>query len=197
MAIEPLAYYNEPRKTSRGDRVPKPARATTRALAPIVRARLEIERALRLCGNDRSPAPRIRAAHAHALVAMLREADSPMSASLRARAAAAVGPLKLTKALPALRAMVLDEEDDLLTRVNAASSYLQIRGRRAAGEITVLLRVRHPLVRATIYVAALHGDRALADAAARRFGAERDGRLKAYVLRRVPALRTRSATEPD
>lgn len=197
MAIKPLAVYNEPRKSSRSDRVPKLAHISARALGPIVRARLEIEHMLRLCGNDRSPALRFRAAHQQALVAMLREADSPMSASLRAHAAAAAGPLRLVKALPVLRAMALDDEEDLLTRVNAAGSYVQIRGRRAVEELAALLRARHPLVRATIYVAALKSEPALADAAARRFKTERDARLKAYVLRRVPALQTRGATDAD
>jgi hypothetical protein len=197
MAIKDVAKYNEPGKPSRGDRVPKLAQISARALGPVVRARLELERTLRVCGNERAPAFRFSAAHYQALVAMLREADSPLSASLRAHAAAAAGPLKIAKAAPLLRAMALDDEEDLLTRLNAAGSFLRIRGRRAAGELTALLRVKHPLVRATLYVAALNAEPALAGAAARRFKSERDARIKGYVLRRVPSLRTRSQTEAD
>ena len=197
MAIKSLTYFNEPRKSSRGDRVPKLAPISTRALSPVVRARLEIERTLRVCGNDRSPALRFRAAHEHSLVAMLREADSPMSASLRARAAAAVGPLQLARAAPVLRTMAMNEDEDLQTRINAVDSYLRIRGRRAGGELAALLRAKHALVRATTYVAALKSEPALAGAAAKHFKTERDARVKAYVLRRVPALQSRGATGPD
>jgi hypothetical protein len=197
MAIRDVAKYNEPGKPSRADRVPKVARISGRALGPTVRARLELERTLRVCGNDRSPAIRYSDAHRQALVAMLREADSPLSASLRAHAAGAAGPLKISKAAPLLRAMALADEEDLLTRLNAAASYLRIRGRRAAGELTSLLRVKHPLVRAALYVTALNAEPALASAAARRFKSERDARIKGYVLRRVPSVRRDSQTEAD
>jgi hypothetical protein len=197
MAIKDVAKYNEPGKSSRGDRVPKLVQISARALEPVVRARLEVENTLRVCGNERAPAFRFTARHQQALVAMLRETDSPVSASLRARAAAAVGPLKIAKAAPLLRAMALDDDEDLLTRVNAAGSYLQIRGRLAAGELTSLLRAKHPLVRATFYVAALDAEPALAEAAARRFKSERDARIKGYVLHRVPSLEARAYTDPD
>ena len=98
MAIKDVAKYNEPGKSSRGDRVPKLVQISARALEPVVRARLEVENTLRVCGNERAPAFRFTARHQQALVAMLRETDSPVSASLRARAAAAVGPLKIAKA---------------------------------------------------------------------------------------------------
>jgi hypothetical protein len=197
MATKSVAHYNEPRRSSRADRVPKLAQIQTRVLSPIVRARLEMERTLRICGNDQTPALRFSAAHKQSLIAMLREADSPKSASLRARAAAAVGPLKLARAASPLRAMVMNDEEDLQTRINAVSSYVLIRGRRAAGELSTLLRAKHPLVRATIYINALRSERALADVAARRFKSERDTRLKAYVLRRLPALQAQGATEAD
>jgi hypothetical protein len=198
MAIKPSTYYNEPRTARRGDRVPKLARTVTRGLDRVVRARLEIEGALRVCGNEREPTFGLRAVHVQVLVAMLSEADSPLSASLRARAAAAAGPLKLSKAAPALRAIALNEDEDLLTRLNAAGSYVQIRGRRAAADVKTLLRPsQDPMVRASVYVAALKAGDTLAEVAERRFRTELDSRVKAYVARRVPRLRDSGLTKAD
>jgi hypothetical protein len=197
MAIKRSAYYNEPRTARRGDRMPKLAPTVPRGLDRLVRARLEVESALRVCGNERGPAFRLRAGHLQVLVAMLSEADSPLSASLRARAAAAAGPLKLSKAAPALRAIALNEDEDLLTRLNAVGSYIQIRGRRAAEDVKTLLRSQDPMVRASVYVAALNASDMLAEIAERRFRAERDSRVKTHVARRVPRLRDSGLTKAD
>lgn len=191
--------YNEPLPRPRGDRVPRVPTVGPRRLERVVRARLELERSLRECANGPTRRPlSLTAAHRTALLAILSETDSPLAASLRARAAAVVGPMKLEQAAPALRRMVLDEGDDLQTRLNAAGSYLTIRGRAAVRDIPLLLRSREPAVRAAVYLGALRSPVSqLVEAARGRFVKESDARVRAMVSRRLPGLSLAQATQAD
>ncbi|HYN24868.1 MAG TPA: hypothetical protein VES69_07470 [Pyrinomonadaceae bacterium] len=104
--------------------MPKVRRAAIRSLSPVVRARIQLEASLRVCGVD--PAPKVTkftAVHRRVLLAMLSKVDSPVSASLRARAADVTGTLRIREAAPVLRRMALDEQEDLQTRLNSVCSY--------------------------------------------------------------------------
>src|SRR5688572_10264070 len=75
---------NEPTIERSGDKVPSLAPVAIRRLGTFVSARLLLERELRLCGLAK-PGRSITATPAvrQVLRAMLLEADSPLSASLR------------------------------------------------------------------------------------------------------------------
>jgi hypothetical protein len=199
VAIEPIGVYNEPSTRPRGDRVPKAQPFAPARLGRLVRARLELERELRICANRPASKPlRFTDAHAQVLLAMLTELDSPKSASLRARAAAAVGPMGLTKAAPTLRKMALDQQEDEQTRLNAAASYVMLRKRAAADDVSAMLESEEPLMRTTVYVSALRsGDSRLIDLAEARYQEEDDPSVRRQVARRVPTLVAEAQTRDD
>ncbi len=199
MGIEPIAVHNEPLARPRGDRFPKGEPVPIARLNRVVRARLELERELRVCGNRPIGNPlRITQAHVRVLLAMLAEVDSPLAASLRARAAGAAGPMKLERAAPVLRKMALDEEEDLHTRLNAAASYIELRKHAAAGDVSTLLESKDTLIRATVYVAALKsGDPRLTRLAEARYERENDRSVRRQVALRVPRLSPETHTRDD
>lgn len=199
MGIQPVGVYNEPSLRPRGDRVPKGKPFAPGRLDPLVRARLELERELRVCANrPMSKAFHLTDAHAQVLLAMLTEVDSPMSASLRARAAGVVGAIGLTKAAPTLRKMALDEEEDAQTRLNAAASYTMLRKRAATDDVSDMLESKEPLLRTAVYVAALmSGDSHLIDLAEARYQKEDDLSVRRQVTHRVPSLVAEARTRDD
>jgi hypothetical protein len=196
MPIKPTAIYNEPLSSPRGDLTPKTA--SIKRIDKMVKARLELERHLRICGNPPTRPFRLTAAHSRVLLAMLSENDSPMSASLRARAAGVAGEVKLRRAAPILAQMALDEKEDLQTRINAAGSYISFGGHAGSAATSRLLRVKDTLVRAAAYVAAMKvADTRLVALAERQFKRERNRRVQAMVTRRIPRVGKLAATRSD
>jgi hypothetical protein len=129
---------------------------------------------------------------------MLKEKDSPLSASLRMRATAMLGPAGVKAAAPLLRRIALDENDDLATRFGAVGSYLRLAGDRGIATFRTLVRSPQPLIRAAAMTQAMNGRssrlRGNAEAA---FAAERNQSVKAYVRQRVGALRGEKSTGED
>ena len=193
------AYYNEPLKAPRGDAVPKLTPVRTVTLRATVRTRLTLEKELRVCGlAPPGPSIQVTASMRKILVSMLAEVDSPLSASLRARAAGAAGKLGIKEATSALRRIALDEAEDLSTRVGAVSSYLQLKGAAAARDLDTLLGSKSWQVRASAYAQVLKDPswelRSIGEA---RFKRERNARVKGYVARRVYSVRAEGSTADD
>lgn len=195
-----LPIYNEPMPTRRGDVIPKMKAVAVQRLGESVRARLALEpRLRRQCGLAK-PEPQI---HSTAivralLVTMLRESDSPLAASLRARAAALVGPMGAKNALPILARIAVDESDDLATRLGAVRSYFHLGDARGRSVPLKLFASKSWQVRACAYVAALNGRSAgLRTTAEQRFKAERHPMVTAYVSRHVAAVLGQNATAKD
>jgi hypothetical protein len=193
------AYYNEPLKAPRGDYVPRLAATKVRTLNATVRTRLALERELRLCGLTKPESSALMTAAARqVLVTMLREVDSPLSASLRARAAAMAGKLGLKRAAGVLRRIALDEGEDLATRFGAVTSYLEIAGAVATADLETLLASRCWQVRATAFAYALgNPSERLRAIGERRWKRERNGRVKQYVARRLNTVRVTGSTAED
>ena len=191
--------YNEPLIQPEGDVVPKLKSVRTATLGPRVAIRLNLEKSLRLCGLAKpGKSIRISPATRGVLLAMLREFDSPLSASLRARVAHAAGALKLTGAADVLRSIALDESEDLSTRIGAVRSCLQLGGHRSDNGLSKFLASRTWQVRAVAYVEALRSDDPARRAYAEKtFQRERPGRVKEFVGRRLPGLVGFSATAED
>lgn len=146
MGIKDIAVYNEPAREPSGDVVPRLPRVAVEVLEPVVRVRLELERELRQCAHGGAQQVEF-APEAHEVVLkMLAEADSPLSASLRARAAVLAGPLRLKRAVPLLRKMALDEKEDLLARVNATRSIVTLGV--SAADFSALMKAKAWQVRA-------------------------------------------------
>ena len=195
--VEPR--YNEPLLQPEGDVVPKLKSVRTATLGPRVSIRLNLEKSLRLCGLAKpGKSIRVSSAMRGVLLAMLREVDSPLSASLRARVAHAAGSLKLKDAADVLRNLALDESEDLSTRIGAVRSCLQLAGRRGDNGLSRFLASRTWQVRAVAYVHALRSDDLARKAYAEKaFQRERPGRVKEFVGRRLPGLAGFSATAED
>jgi hypothetical protein len=199
VAIEPIGVYNEPVVARHGDRLPSPATVPVARLSAVVKARLELERHLRVCGNrPLGPPFHFTVTHARVLIRMLSELDSPLSAGLRARAAGVVGALRLERAVPLLRRIAIDEDDDIQTRLNAASSLILLRPRGIAGDVAKLLESTDARLRATVYVAAVTSDdprlRTLAE---ERYAKEKDRTVLRHVALRAPWLQSVSQTRDD
>ena len=201
MGIEPSKLHNEPLAAAWKDIVPAEAAIRRERLGATIQARIELESTLRVCGvepQDKTGGISYTSAHRKVLVRMLLEADSPLSASLRAAAAATAGPLKLTEAAPVLRLMSIDEKEDRRTRLHAIESYISLVGAKAARDLGVILRSRDPLARSTALVAALRTNAApLTKIAEIHLQTERDAGVKALVNRRVSSLNQETATAPS
>ena len=159
-------------------------------LSPMVRTRLEVEQALSQCGNDdRSKAFHFTTARRTVLLAMLREQDSPLSASLRADAAMVAGALDDRRFVRPLRTLALDAREDLETRLNAIGSYLRLAGARAARDLPALFAAKNPTVRRAAYLGAFNSSAPQCVAVAeKRFVRETDTRVRSAVVRRIPSL---------
>jgi hypothetical protein len=126
---------------------------------------------------------------------MLSEIDSPLSASLRAAAAAVAGPLKLTEATPLLRSMAVDEKEDRRTRLHAIESYISLGGASAARDLRIILRSRDPLAKSSALVAALRtGEPDLTKVAHAHLQRERNAGVRTLVSRRVSGINMETAT---
>ncbi len=198
MTIEKPSYFNEPVDMLWQDVVPRTARFRLERLPEIVRARLELESRLRICGSDahgRDATFALTRAHHLVLVKMLTESESPLSSSLRAAAAAAAGALKLKQAVPLLRAMAIDENEDRRTRLNAISSYFASAPKGGTADLKSILRSRDALARSMALVAAMEtGSAALRKVALAHLRRERDSGVRAQVHRRVNELNMATAT---
>ena len=123
MAIrEKRPVYNEPVIRRSRDVVPRLRGVSLARIESPVRIRLTLEQNLRVCGLAKPSRRRMPLnAQTHRVVlAMLSEADSPLSASLRARAAVLAGALNIKAAAPVLGRIAADETEDLATRIGAA-----------------------------------------------------------------------------
>jgi hypothetical protein len=190
MAIKTAGKYNEPLTAFKGDVVPRMRRLRARDFSSMVRTRLEVEQDLSRCGNDeRSKTFVYTTARRRALLAILAENDSPLSASLRADAALVAGALADKKFITPLRKLALDEHEDLETRLNAIGSYLQLAGARAATDLEKLLASKSAIVRRTAYLGAF-GSKApqFVAVAEKRFQREKNARVRSVVSRKIPAL---------
>jgi hypothetical protein len=197
MTISGNVVINEPRSTRHGDIVPLVEGDPLRSIPPLVQARLELEGHLRLCGLARS-APVLKFGDAHAIVLekMLHELDSPLSASLRARAAALAGALGLQGLVPNLRAIVLDEQEDAATRVAALGSVVRIGGATEREAVAASLRSADPKIRAAAYgCAAASRVEALGTLAREHAAKESDPGLRSWATRKL--ARRRDATRPS
>jgi hypothetical protein len=198
VGIERAKFYNEPLDVAWKDISPAAGRLRPERLGAAVQARIELESALRVCGVEpqgRLGTLQFTPVHRRVLVRMLSENDSPLSASLRASAAAAAGPLKLAEAAPVLRSMAVDEKEDRRTRLNAIESYVSLGGAGASRDLSAILRSRDPLARATALVAALRTDSPqLTRIAHAHLEKEKDEGIRLLVSRRVSGLNMDSAT---
>ena len=198
MGIERSKFYNEPLDTAWRDAVPVAARIRPERLGAAVQARIELESGLRMCGaepQNRMGTLQFTSVHRRVLVRMLSEIDSPLSASLRAAAAAVAGPLKLTEATPLLRSMAVDEKEDRRTRLHAIESYILLGGASVARDLRIILRSRDPLAKSSALVAALRtGEPNLTKLAHAYFQRERNAGVRALVSRRVSGINMETAT---
>ena len=200
MAVEPSQFFNEPAKAIRKDTLPPVAALVMETLGTLTRARLDLEWKLRVCRTD--PGDEIEAAfeltppHREVLLHMLGEFDSPLSASLRASAAAIAGPLRLQEAVPILRGMALDANEDRRTRLNAIGSYISLNAAAAADDLRTLLHSGDADARAAALTAALQTDEpALVSIARNQLRSEQHERVRAIITRRFPALRAELSTK--
>src|SRR5437016_2643052 len=141
MGIERSKLYNEPLEVVWRDVVPASAKVRPERLGAAVQARIQLESELRVCGlepQDRLKRPQFTPVHLRVLVRMLSETDSPLSASLRAAAAATAGPLKLAEAAPVLRSMAVNEKEDRRTRIHAIDSYISLAGKGTARDLSAI-----------------------------------------------------------
>jgi hypothetical protein len=201
MAINAEAQYNEPLAPSRSDVVPRMQRLRVKNLSSSVRTRMEVERDLSRCGNDeRAKTFPYTLARRTALFAILLENDSPLSAWLRADAAAVAGGLGDRRFVGPLRQMALDEHEDLETRLNAISSYLQLAPGRAVTDLEKLLASKSALIRRTAYLNAFRSKvPQFVSVAEERFRHERDSSVRSVVSRKISTLQsdtTRVARKP-
>jgi HEAT repeat protein len=183
--IEKNADYNEPLAEFE-DRIPELEPVAHGSLPATVQARIGLERNLRVCGRAQpEPTRGFTTVERRVLQAMLNEFGSPLSASLRIRAAAAAGPAGLTAATRTLRNMALDDHEDRGTRQAAISSYLQLVGERARRDLSRLLASNDWTIRFTAYVSAMRHAPALEEVVRDHFARERDSRLRRAVQRRI------------
>lgn len=190
---------NEPAIKRPGDMVPALKRVRVAGLGLIIGTRLRLESDLRVCGLAKPGRSRpLTSAGRKVLLAMLREKDSPLSASLRMRATAHLGPAGVKAAAPLLRRIALDESDDLATRLGAVSSYFQLAQDQGVATFLTLVRSPLPLIRAASMAEAVNSrSRRLRDTGQSALAAERNDQVKAYVRYRVKMLRGEKTTGVD
>jgi HEAT repeat protein len=197
MAIEPI--LNEPGKATRNDIVPRFDALVPATLDALTRARLELEWKLRVCRTDPSDelqpiefTPQQR----EVLLRMLGETDSPLSASLRASAAAIAGPLRLVEAVPLLRAMALDANEDRRTQLHAIASFISLSAADAAEDLKTLLRSGDAFARAAALTAAIQtGEPVLESIAHVHLQHEQNESVRSIVARRIPSLTRELSTK--
>jgi HEAT repeat protein len=148
-----------------------------------------------VCGvGPQSESLKFTTVHAAVLLVMLQEFDSPLAARLRAQAAGWAGSFELKEAIPILRELILDEDDDLQTRLNAIPSYIGMMGDQAYDVLDQLLTSDHPTIRTSVYAEALSDRRRkIAGLALARLKTETP-QVYAAVLRRAPLLQERDST---
>ena len=194
--LERTKSYNEPIITPRGDKIPKIKPLQRKTLSPLAIARLELETNLRICGLTMEKASiKTTSLHQKVLRLMLKEFDSPMSASFRSRSAAVAGPLKLKDVSSTLCNIALDESEDLATRIGAITSYLQLNGKYASKILPKLLHSKSWQVRATSYTQSMNSNLvSLKTIAEGSFKREKNPKVKNYVNHRVYHVRTKQST---
>ena len=194
MAAKIKGKYNEPLLSSRGDVFPRVKRMRVKEISAMVRARLEVENELGKCGNEESTRRFVfTAVRMKVLLAILKENDSPFSASLRADAASVAGGIKDKRVVFAIRKIAIDEREDLETRLNAVQSYIQVAGQAASRDLRKLLSSKQSLVRQQAYLSAFRSHVSqLVTEAARRLKREPNKRIKKTVSRKVPILQSDS-----
>jgi hypothetical protein len=191
-----LPVYNEPLKEFTGDIVPEFDKVVVPRLDWFVRARLELERKMLVCGVDPRPESlEFTEAHAAVLLVMLHEFDSPFSARLRPQAAIWAGAYKLKEAAPVLHQIMLDDEDDFVTRLNALNSYVGLVGDEAYEVIDKFLASPNPAIRSAAYRVALEERNSrIAELARVRYETEEDQIVRAEVLRHSALLQEHNST---
>jgi hypothetical protein len=191
-----LPIYNEPLKEYKDDIVPEFRPVVVHRLEWFVRARIELERRMLVCGVDPRPESlEFTEAHAAVLLVMLQESDSPTAARLRAQAAAWTGGYQLKEAAPILREIVLDENDDLQTRMNAIPAYVDMVGDEAYDVIDTVLASPIVAIRVAAYrVALADRRRKIAELALARLETETSRQVRAEVLRHAALLQERNTT---
>jgi hypothetical protein len=192
--------YNEPTPVRTRDIVPKTPRIATQRLNATVRTRLTLERRLRrVCGLAK-PGPSIvaNAQIRRLMLTMLDEADSPMSASLRARVAEIAGALGVTQGAPKLGRIAANEDEDLATRLGAVQSYFTLTEGRASAVLHKVLASKVWQVRACAYSQVLNGRfTSLREFALNRFKREKNAAVSAYVRRFAATALADNATTKD
>jgi len=187
--------YNEPLLKRRNDWSPKLQQIG--GMHPIIKARLELEKTLRMCGNDPEKPLKIKKTHVKVLLAMLSETDSPLSASLRARSAGIVGFMKIKEAAKILREMAL-KDDDIQTRLNAISSFIRISGYATKRDVQQLVKNNNKHIRVVTYIAAMRSsDKRLVEATELLYKKESDEDVRYMVTRRVPKLQSESTAKDN
>jgi hypothetical protein len=191
-----LPIYNEPLKSFDRDVVPRFSEVVVSRLDRFVQARIELENSMFLCGIDPpSFSPDFTELHAEVLLKMLIEFDSPPSVRWRAQSAIWAGNYKIKEAIPILREMVLDEDDDLQTRLNAIPSFVEMTGDEAYNVIERLLQNDNPTIRIATYRAALRDrESRIAGLALEQLKREEDRSVFAAVVRRSAVLQERYTT---
>lgn len=187
---ERTPVYNEPLRAPRGDSLPRVTALKVKQLSAAVRARLEVERVLSSCGNSDARRSFVyTAARRRALLAILAENDSPVSAALRADAASVAGALKDAKLTAAVRRIALDDTEDLETRLSAVDAYITAARKNVSKDILSLLKAKDLRVRQVAYLSALRSPvREHVALATERFAKQRNRRVRSVVTKRIPEL---------
>jgi hypothetical protein len=195
-SADKLPIYNETLKSFSRDIVPRFSEVVVSRLNPLVLARIELEHNMFVCGVE--PRPRglkLNGTHFKVLLEMLEEFDSPSSVRLRAQAAAAAGNYEIRATIPILRKIVLDEDDDLQTRLNAILSFVKMVGDEAYDIIEKVLASPNPSLRMVAYRVALQDPESrIAGLALKRLKKEEDRSVYAAVIRRAAVLQERYTT---
>jgi len=178
-------YYNEPFPDV-ADRIPDLPDVEPKTLPATVQTRLFLESELRVCGLTRpTPGSSFTASQRRVLLTMLREADSPLSASLRLRATAAAGAARLTEAIPQLRSMALDDDEDLSTRLAAIDSYVSLAQVDSSRDVAKLLQSGASVIRHMTYVSVARHAPNLTPLALEYFARENDPAFRTVVQRKT------------
>jgi len=196
--IDDNAYYNEPLPAS-DDVVPVVEPVELDELPPTVRTRLVLERELRVCGLGEPTPPRtFTAIERGVLLKMLAEKDSPLSASLRMRAAGVAGRAGLHDATSDLRRMALDETEDRATRCAAVGSYIRLVGDDSRRVIQRLMASRDPAIRRATVISTINHAPGLERLATTYLQQEADPALRRAILRRVsiPGISETTLVDP-
>ena len=123
--IKPI--YNEPLPERVGDIVPDFVKVSMESFPAIIKARLQIEALKNLCPVGLAPDTiQWTPVHKSVLTLMLKESDSPFSASLRTQVAGIAGAAGLSEAIDTLTSIFQDQKEDLNIRINSCISLLKL-----------------------------------------------------------------------